>query len=264
MRYRASVVTTPFRPIQGRRIFEEILDQLEQAILDGHIAAGDRLPPERELAQQFGASRTSVREAVRVLEALGVAKVRAGAENGAVLVEEPADALQLLLRFQLALRHISIESVIEFRSVVEPWTAAAASERASPASIARIGQILESMHGDVEPERFHQLDSSFHLEIARAADNELMVLVLEGARTSIERIMLDALSRVADWPAARATIVREHTRIFRAIERGRGDDAARLMERHIAAFYDGVGFTRPKQVRPASQQRGSDAPSRSR
>lgn len=245
------MVTTPFRPIQGRRIFEEILDQLEQAILDGHIVAGDRLPSERELAQQFGASRASVREAVRVLEALGVAKVRAGAENGAVLVEEPADALQLLLRFQLALRHISIESVIEFRTVVEPWTAAAASERASTASIARIGDILESMRGDVEQERFHQLDSSFHLEIARAADNELMVLVLEGARTSIERIMLDALGRVADWPAARATILGEHTEIFRAIEGRRGDDAARLMERHIAAFYDGVGFTRPKQVRPA-------------
>ena len=233
----------PFRPIRGRRVFEEILDQLEQAILDGHIAAGDRLPPERQLAEQFNASRTSVREAVRVLEVLGVATVKAGAENGAVLVEEPGDALRLLLRFQLALRHISIESVIEFRTVLEPWAALAASRRATPQQLAGIRSILDEMGGDVGQERFHQLDASFHLEIARAAQNELMVLVLEGARTSIERIMLDALSRVPDWPETRTRILAEHTQIFEAISTGEGEESASLMQRHIGSFYEEVGLS---------------------
>lgn len=237
-------VTQPFRPIRGRRVFEEILDQLEQAIIDGHISAGDRLPPERQLAEQFNASRTSVREAVRVLEALGVVRVKAGAENGAVLVEEPGDALRLLLRFQLALRHISIESVIEFRTVLEPWAASAASTRATPDELDRIRSILAEMSGDVEAEHFHQLDSAFHLEIARAAQNELMVLVLEGARTSIERIMLDAISRVPDWPETKARLLAEHTRIIEAIAEGRGADAASLMQRHIGSFYEEVGLSR--------------------
>jgi DNA-binding FadR family transcriptional regulator len=232
--------TRPFRPIQGRRIFEEILDQLEEAILDGHISAGDRLPSERQLAEQFNASRTSVREAVRVLEALGVAKVRAGAENGAVLVEEPGDALRLLLRFQLALRHISIDSVIEFRIVLEPWAARAASERATQDALGRMASILTTMGTNVGPEQFHQLDSSFHLEIARAGQNDLMVLVLEGARTSIERIMLDALSRVDNWPATRARIVGEHSEILAAIGGRKADEAADLMERHIRSFYEEV------------------------
>ena len=237
-------VSQPFRPIRGRRIFEEILDQLEQAILDGHISAGDRLPPERQLAEQFNASRTSVREAVRVLEALGVAKVRAGAENGAVLVEEPGGALRLLLRFQLALRHISIESVIEFRTALEPWAASAASARATTEELDRIRSVLAEMNADVGPEHFHQLDSEFHLEIARAAQNELMVLVLEGARTSIERIMLDALNHFPDWPETRARLVAEHTQIVAAISAGEADEAASLMQRHIGSFYDEVGLFR--------------------
>lgn len=237
-------IPQPFRPIRGRRIFEEILDQLEEAILEGHISAGDRLPPERQLAEQFNASRTSVREAVRVLEALGVAKVKAGADNGAVLVEEPGDALRLLLRFQLALRHISIESVIEFRTVLEPWAATAASARATTAELEAIRSILAAMDGDVGPEDFHQLDSSFHLDIARAAQNEFIVLVLEGARTSIERIMLDALSRVPDWPATRVRIFEEHTQILAAISEGKADEAASLMQRHIRSFYDEVELSR--------------------
>jgi DNA-binding FadR family transcriptional regulator len=232
----------PFRPIQGRRIFEEILDQLEEAILDGHISAGDRLPSERQLAEQFNASRTSVREAVRVLEALGVAKVKAGAENGAVLVEEPGDALRLLLRFQLALRHISVASVIEFRTVLEPWAARAASERATKDELSRMASVLAAMGTEVGPAQFHQLDSSFHLEIARAGQNDLMVLVLEGARTSIERIMLDALNRVEDWPATRARIVEEHAEILGAISSREPDEADTLMQHHIRSFYDGVGL----------------------
>jgi DNA-binding FadR family transcriptional regulator len=239
------MATKPFRPIQGRRIFEEILDQLEQAILDGHISAGDRLPPERELAQRFNASRTSVREAVRVLEALGVAKVKAGAENGAVLVKEAGGALDLLLRFQLALGHISVESVIEFRTVMEPWGARTASERATEAEVDGLRTVLTAMAAtDVTPDDFHHLDSQFHLEIAQAAQNELMVLVLEGARTSIERIMLDALRRVPDFPATRERLVADHAKIVDAIAVGNGDEAAALMERHIGSFYEDVGLAR--------------------
>jgi GntR family transcriptional regulator, transcriptional repressor for pyruvate dehydrogenase complex len=232
-----------FRPIRGRRIFEEILDQLEQAIAEGRISAGDRLPSERQLAEQFNASRTSVREAVRVLEALGVAKVKAGAENGAILVEESDDALRLPLRFQLALRHISVESVIELRLALEPWAAKVASERATKPSLARIDSIVSAMRGAVEQEQFHQLDASLHVEIARAAENDLMVLVLDGARTSIEQIMLAALTRVPDWNATRERLLDEHSRIAAAIASGSGKEAASLMERHISSFYDEVGLS---------------------
>ena len=238
------MATKPFRPIHGRRIFESILDQLEQAILDGHLSAGDRLPPERELAERFNASRTSVREAVRVLEALGVLTVKPGAENGAVLVEDSGGALDRLLRFQLALRHISIESVIEFRTVMEPWSARTASIRATEDEIDRLRVLLGGMaESDVTPDDFHRLDSEFHLELARAAKNDLMVLVLEGARTSIERIMLDALRRVPDFAAARARLVAEHEEIVDAVAAGDGEEAGRLMERHISAFYEAVGLS---------------------
>src|SRR5262245_14245058 len=110
------------RQVSGRRAFEEILLQLEQAFVSSDLAAGDRLPPERELAARFKVSRTSVREAMRVLEALGLVRVRRGADNGAVFLERPNNAIEPLFRFHLALQHASVENLIEFRTVIETWT----------------------------------------------------------------------------------------------------------------------------------------------
>ena len=104
---------------------------VEAAIVAGELVAGDRLPSERQLAQQFAVSRTSIREALRVLEALGVVRVRPGAEHGATLVDAAGDALRDILQFQLALRHISIASLVEFRLVIESWSARCEGRRHS-------------------------------------------------------------------------------------------------------------------------------------
>src|SRR5690349_13555237 len=124
------------RPVEGRRAFEEIPHQLEEAIAAGHLSAGDRLPPERELAAHFQVSRTSVREALRVLEALGIVSVRRGADNGATILEKPGNALTHLLRFHLALHHVSLTSLIEFRVVIESWAAGALARKRSAQALA--------------------------------------------------------------------------------------------------------------------------------
>jgi GntR family transcriptional repressor for pyruvate dehydrogenase complex len=227
-----------FSPVEDRRVFKEILVQLDQAIVDGRIGAGDRLPSERELAQQFGVARTSVREALRVLEALGVVQVRPGADHGATLVEGPGNAFRDLLQFQLALRHISIASLVEFRYVIESWAAGAAATRASKEALGEVSTILAAMKAPtLGPAEFQVLDASFHLEIARLSANELLMLILEGARNAIERVMLDALTAVEDWESVRRRLVREHGAILSAITGGESARASSLMRRHIERFY---------------------------
>jgi GntR family transcriptional repressor for pyruvate dehydrogenase complex len=236
------------RPVARRRAFEEILFQLEEAIAAGHLSAGDRLPPERELAHQFQVSRTSVREALRVLEALGIVSVRRGAENGATLLEEPGNALAQILRFHLALEHVSMGALVEFRVAIESWAARAAAERRTDEDVARAEELLERMEAeDLDEPGFLELDLAFHVELARACGNELAELVMEGCRTAIARTMLQVTLGAGDWPAIREQLRSQHRAIHEAIRVGDRDQASRLVADHIRHFYrfypqdDGVG-----------------------
>jgi GntR family transcriptional regulator, transcriptional repressor for pyruvate dehydrogenase complex len=234
----ASKQSAPAR-VSTRRAFEDILLQLEESLAANDLAAGDRLPPERELAAKFNVSRASVREALRVLEALGLVRVRRGADNGAVFLERPNNALEPLFRFHLALEHASVENLIEFRTVIEAWTVQAAAELRQPGPLADAEAALRGMkEGGREPPAFLPLDLEFHLAIARAAANPFAGLVLEGSRMAIERTMSEALGRAPRWTSVRRRLVREHGAILEAVRAGEGMKAADLMRRHIGGFYD--------------------------
>lgn len=242
-----------FQPIKDRRVFEEIVRQLEDSIVAGRLGPGDRLPSERELAQQFGVARTSVREALRVLEALGVIGARPGSERGAMMISSSGNAFRDVLRFQLALQQIRISSLIEFRIVIESWAANAAAQHPGKGEVSGLRSLVQAMNeSELGATEFHVLDSEFHLSIARMSRNELLVLVLEGARSAIERAMRQALIMAgrADWPLARARLVTEHDGIVSAIEAGEPGKAAELAASHIRGFYvetlmrdgsDGIG-----------------------
>lgn len=228
-----------FAPIQKQRNFEEILVQLQAAFVNGDLSPGDRLPAERELAEQFSVSRTSVREALRVLEALGVVQVRPGAENGALLLAEPGRAFRDLLEYQLALRHIDIASLVEFRIVIESWTASSAAKRASEKALNRMDDLIELMrHTSLSYAAFHDYDAAWHLEIARATDNDLIALTLEGARTTIERVMVGAVAGMVDWDTMRLRLTLEHEAIVDALRKRDSGLASELMTAHIRDFYD--------------------------
>jgi GntR family transcriptional regulator, transcriptional repressor for pyruvate dehydrogenase complex len=227
-----------FSPIQKQRNFEEILVQLQGAFSRGELSPGDRLPAERELAEQFGASRTSVREALRVLEALGVVQVKPGAENGAFLLTEPGRAFRDLLAYQLALRHIDIASLVEFRIVVESWAARAAAERAEEAAFERMAELIDLMkQAPLSYAGFHDYDATWHLEIARSTQNDLFALALDGARTTIERVMVGAVAGMVNWDTMRARITAEHEAILEALRERDGARASELMTAHIRDFY---------------------------
>lgn len=225
--------------VSTRRTFEDILLQLEESLATNALAAGDRLPPERELAAKFNVSRASVREALRVLEALGLVRVRRGADNGAVFLERPNNALEPLFRFHLALEHASVENLIEFRTVIETWTVQAAAELRQPEPLAEAEAALAGMEeGGRDAATFLPLDLEFHLALARAAANPFAELVLEGSRMAIERTMSEALGRARRWTTVRRRLLREHRTILEAVKAGEGMRAADLMSRHIGGFYD--------------------------
>jgi DNA-binding FadR family transcriptional regulator len=227
------------KPFERRRAFEEILLQFEAAIHSGQISAGSKLPAERELAESLGVSRTSVREALRVLEGLGLVRVRPGAEHGATLLAEPTNALARLFELHLALRHVSLASVIDFRAIVEASAARAVAQAGDRAVLAALEDVFRQQ-GDpaIDREHFHDLDTEFHLVLVRGAGNELATLVLEGIRGAVTKMMLEAIGAAGDWQVTHARLVDEHLAILDAIKEGRGDDAAEFTESHIRRFYE--------------------------
>ncbi len=169
-----------------------------------------------------------------MLEALGVVQVKPGADNGAFLLAEPGRAFRDLLDYQLALRQINIASLVEFRIVIESWAARAAAERADDAAFERMTNLIVLMkHAPLSYVGFHDYDANWHLEIARSTQNQLFALALEGARTTIERVMVGAVAGMVNWDTMRERIIAEHEAILEALRERDGVLASELMAAHI-------------------------------
>lgn len=224
---------TPWvQPIKNRRGFEVILEHLEAALLSGELSVGDRLPGERELAAGFRVSRTSVREALRVLEALGLVEVKRGTE-GITLRNEPGDAFADLLRLHLALGHYEARSVVQFRTILESWAAAQAAEAGDEEVFLRLSEIVSRM-GDssLDPLTFHGLDVEFHESLIEVSGNGLASLALRGCRTVNRQAMLDGLA-TGEWVHTLKELHREHQELLDAIRGGDPTQAAEAMKEHI-------------------------------
>jgi DNA-binding FadR family transcriptional regulator len=225
----------------SRRTFEAILEQVESAIAQGALSAGDRLPSERELAGDLGVSRTSVREALRVLEALGVVETRRGSERGAVLVVDPGNAFVAIVRMLAALRHIELEEIVDFRATVESGAARRLAEHPDAETLAGLDAILDAMERqDITQAEFHALDAEFHLLLVRAAGNRLVNLVAGGLSSTLRRVITDVGFLETRWSDLRPRIATEHRALLAALQRGDAATAADLANRHVRYWGDRV------------------------
>jgi GntR family transcriptional repressor for pyruvate dehydrogenase complex len=164
-------------PIHNTSVVDEIVERLVGLIVDEGLKPGDKLMSERELIARLGVGRSSLREAIKTLCALGVLETRRG--TGTFVGYGDTSILTKPLAWGLFVNQTNIQHVIEARSVVEIALAGWAAERATTEDIAKIGQILEQMDAvQDDMDTYVDLDLKFHLAIAHAADNEMMAGVL--------------------------------------------------------------------------------------
>jgi GntR family transcriptional repressor for pyruvate dehydrogenase complex len=231
-----------WQPVKRLRTHEQVLAAVEDQIVRGHLRAGHRLPGERDLAIMLGVSRPSVREALRVLEWMGVVVDGSGAgrESGSVVTSSPSEAMTRLLRVHLALANFSLEDVVSSRVLLEAAAARGATRHASPSDLARLAQVLRAMDPDddaLEPHLFAGLDTDFHVAIAKASGNRLIAVLMHSLRDALQRQMADAFDRLTDWRETAAELHVEHRAIHAAIASRDGDAAAAAIETHIERFY---------------------------
>jgi GntR family transcriptional repressor for pyruvate dehydrogenase complex len=253
---------TRWRPVKRTRTFEDVLAEIERRISEDGLTAGDRLPAERQLAEQLGVSRSSVREAMRVLETLGVvaSQVGRGPDAGAFLTSRPDTALTDLLRLHLGLASLELREVIDTRLMIERWAADHAATTRSPArspgtpeatgaAPEATGAALEAMAGALAgmdaartAEEFVEHDTAYHCALADAAGNRLVTAIMRSLRDSMRRYAVEAVESLGGTSVLRE----DHVRILAAIHAGRPDEATRAVTEHLAHAYPSL-FPGPEQ-----------------
>ena len=217
-------------PIARRKTYELVADRLVQLMRDRAFLPGDQLPTERELTASFAVGRSSVREALRMLESQGVITSAAG---GAFVVARASNSLNSSVRLLLTLDEgTSVHDVLELRSILECEAAALAAGRHSPTHLELMDDAIEAMQeGLDEPEgdAFIDADLRFHLAIAEATGNRLVLHSMQAVRDVIRR-MLFTVFRI---PQSAGHAVEEHRAIREAIALGDTTAARDRMRAHL-------------------------------
>lgn len=222
-------------PVRRSRIYEHIVEQIRALIREGRWTPGDQIPPERELADRFRVSRTSVREALRALEMQGVIESRQG--GGTFVRTTDTEALVPPLATAILKGRRELAEVLEVRELIEPGIARQAAIRATDAHIAELENLLERQRVCVQLGRpFVDEDTAFHYTLAEAADNHIM-LRLHNVILDLLRESRQSYLHVPDRPQMS---LRGHESILNAIKARDADAAFSASLAHISEVRDGI------------------------
>ncbi|WP_129359016.1 MULTISPECIES: FadR/GntR family transcriptional regulator [Micrococcaceae] len=230
------------------KTYSIVLKNIEDRLRSGELSVGDRLPSERTLAEEFGISRASVREAIRVLDAMGLVRsgVGSGPSAGAVVVSEPSAALGWGLRMHLASNFLPVRDVVSTREQLESQAAAEAATRWSNTQdkvvLTKANRFLDEMDDPLLPDaRFHELDAQFHLLISSLGGNVVITTILDSLRQATVGYVREGVPRLGDWPKVRRRLQEQHRGILAAVRERRPETAAERVREHIQWFY-GVAY----------------------
>jgi GntR family transcriptional repressor for pyruvate dehydrogenase complex len=233
------------RAIKKTRIHEEVFSQIHELIKEGRLKAGDQLPAERELAETFKVSRTSVREALRALESQGLVVSRTGAGN--FVADLPVESLVAPLARVLIDEKKALADMFEMRKLIEPHIAALAAERATRNDIAQLKRIVAKQSAAVSRgETGVEADAELHFFIGRATRNQALQKLVSGLMEMLSRSREESLQT----NERRESSIDAHRRIIVAIEKHDKARARSEMLRHIEQVEESVLSSR----RPAKSE----------
>ena len=219
-----------FAPVSVARASSAIAEQIRAAILGGRLKAGDRLSPERELAEQFGVSRVTVRDALRSLEAMGLIEVKVGARGGAFVTAPTGSKVAQTMSDMMLMSVTSPEDIVEARLIVELGTVTLACARATPEDLADLRALCEKGRAALDAGTYtRELSWDFHSRLSQAAHNGAVGGLTQSFRSTLSMHPL----RVREGARAHDLTVAEHLRIVEALERGDGAAARHEMAHHL-------------------------------
>jgi GntR family transcriptional regulator, transcriptional repressor for pyruvate dehydrogenase complex len=231
-------VSIVFEPVHDNRaLSEKIIAQISDALVAGELKPGDRLPPERELAEQFGVSRTVIRDAVKTLAGRGILHVKHGAGIFVTTSEENAIGRLGALSDILPLQGVSLRDLFEIRKVLEAEGAEWAARRRNDYHLKRLRGILEDAYRNSENiEVLSERDAQFHVAIAEASQNLVLVRVMLTLLDLLAQSRRESLS----IPGRAKLSLKDYERIVEEIEAQRHEGARETMLEHLTSVESAV------------------------
>src|SRR5258708_407081 len=235
-----------YAPIHSVKVFERVAEQIEKRILDGELRSGDRLPTERDLAEQFQVSRTAVREAMKILAQKGLVDMRPG--RGTIVIDGARAAMENSIGLMMKLKLGEVggsDNLVEVRAILEIEIAALAAARATEKEIAAMREAIrvmdESLH---DANAFIAADNNFHEALAQATQNALILILIN----SIVNLLSEQRKQIFETEGGSQRGQIHHRRILESIIRRDPEAARAAMSSHLRQVRE--------DVRAATDQKG--------
>jgi GntR family transcriptional repressor for pyruvate dehydrogenase complex len=218
-----------YKIVRSSRLYEQIVQQVEDSIHKGTLKAGDQLPPERELAQQFGVSRTAVREAVKALHEKGLVEAYPG--RGTFITDGTSYSMRQSLDRMVKVGQAEGSAFLaEVRAILEPEIAALAATRADAEDVSSMREQVAVMDGACkDPDAFIEADLDFHLALAEAAANPIILSLID----SIVGLLREQRMGIFQVEGGPERGQHHHKKILRAIELRDPTGAREAMKAHL-------------------------------
>lgn len=238
--------------MSDQRAWQVVLARIEHDLATGVLKPGDHLAAERALAAELGVGRSSVREAVRVLEVLGLVRTQTGSgpTSGAVITAAPGDGMSVLMRLQVAAQGFAVDDVVRTRLLLETGMIVELAEATGP-DLTEAEALLTAMDDDtLTSAEFLALDAQFHLALASAAGNQVVIATMAGLRTSIESYVLAGAAQLSAWSPVAERLRAEHHAIVASVRSRDAATARRLLHDHITSYYAETFHPEPSDTTP--------------
>ncbi|MCG8540662.1 MAG: FadR family transcriptional regulator [Clostridia bacterium] len=220
-----------FSPIKSKKVYEYVIDQIQEMIMEGTLKKGDKLPSERELAEQLQVSRTSIREAMRALEIIGLIESKQG--EGNFIREKIEGRFFEPLSVMFMLNRENPEDILELRMIVEIEAAYLAAKRVNKKDKEELKELLSRMKEATNEKIRAKVDKELHYRIAKITGNYFVVNLLNGISMLMESFIIYAREKILEDIDDNELLIMQHEEICNAIIEGDSDKAARAMRNHL-------------------------------
>lgn len=221
-----------FKKVQTRKVYMEIVKQVQNLIEEGKLKPGDKLPAERILVEKLGVSRPPLREAISALEILGIIESRGGKGN---FIRSEFNSASYAQRLKELEKEESPFELLDARKAVETEIAALAAGRATSEDIKEIEEVLDRMRDSLNDASWpKEFDIQFHLRVARAAHNSVLFEMMNHLADGLkESLWVNIKEKSWTLPGHPRKYLEEHTKLLQAIKKGDKNSARRAMYNHL-------------------------------
>jgi GntR family transcriptional regulator, transcriptional repressor for pyruvate dehydrogenase complex len=220
-----------FSPVKPTKIYEQVIEQIKDFIKKGELKYGDKLPAERDLCERLKVSRTSIREALRALEILGLIECRQG--EGNFIKDNFENSLLESLSMMFMLHGSNPTEVLEFRKIIEPGTAALAARKINVKQLSEIKEVVSLLNNTDDEGKSVEFDKKFHYLITQASGNYIISNMMSAVSSLVDKYIESARMNMFHIEGNKTILNGHHDDIVAAIEARDPAAAAAAMRKHL-------------------------------